>query len=173
MNVERSNQIFKHVLAWMHKKNIETSKIAMQKTLFFLKEQGISMRFEFDAYAYGPFSRQVMETAEELEYAGEITVNPTYYELASAFSDTLPKKEKKNLNKKLDKFSSLIGGDFSFNNLELFGTVLYCIRALQENGMEPDSNDVIQEFHAWKGSKYSDKNIENAYGKLYPVFSKM
>jgi hypothetical protein len=55
--------------------------------------------------------------------------------------------------------------------MELFGTVLYCIRALQENGMEPDSNDVIQEFQAWKGTKYSDKNIENAYEKLYPVFS--
>ena len=173
MSVERSNQIFKHVLAWMHKKNIETSKIAMQKTLFFLKECGISMRFEFDAYTYGPFSRQVMEAAKELEYAGEISVNHTHYELVPSFSDTLPEKQRKNLDKKLDKFSSLIDGDFRFDNLELFGTVLYCIRSLQENGMGPDSNDVIQEFQAWKGTKYSNKNIENAYGKLYPVFSKI
>jgi len=139
MSVERSNQIFKHVLAWMREKNIETSKIAIQKTLFFLKECGIPMRFEFDAYTYGPFSKQIMDAAKELEYAGEITVSHSDYELASSFTDTLPEKEK--------------------------------TRALQENGMEPDSNDVIQEFQAWKGTRYSAKNIENAYEKLYPVFS--
>jgi len=173
MIVERSNKIFKHVLAWMHKNNIETSKIAIQKALFFLKENGVSMRFDFDAYTYGPFSRQVMDAAKDLEYAGEITVSHRDYKLASSFSDTLPEKEKTNLDKKLDKFTSLINRDFSFDNLELFGTVLYCIRALQENGMEPDSNEVIQEFQAWKGTKYSDENIENAYEKLYPVFSEV
>ena len=75
------------------------------------------------------------------------------------------------MNEKLDQFSSLIDRDFSFNNLELFGTVLYCIRALQENGMESNLKKVIQEFQAWKGTRYSDKNIENAYKKLSPVFS--
>lgn len=173
MSVERSNQIFKHVLAWMHKKNIETSKIAIQKTLFFLKENDTSMRFEFDAYTYGPFSRQVVEAAKELEYAEEITVSRSDYELTSSFSDTLPEKERKNLDKKLNKFTRLINGDFSFDNIELFGTVLYCIRALQENGMESNLKKVIQEFQAWKGTKYSDENIENAYGKLYPVFSEV
>ncbi|MDA3787556.1 MAG: hypothetical protein PF503_03545, partial [Desulfobacula sp.] len=107
MTVERSNQIFKHVLAWMHKKNIETSKIAMQKTLFFLKEEGISMRFEFDAYTYGPFSKEIMDAAKELESAGEITVSHSDYKLATSFSDTLPKNESKKLDKKLNKFSSL------------------------------------------------------------------
>lgn len=173
MSVERSNQIFKHVLAWMREKNIETSKIAIQKTLFFLKECGIPMRFEFDAYTYGPFSKQIMDAAKELEYAGEITVSHSDYKLTSSFSNTLPEKEKKNLDKKLDKFTSLINGDFSFDNLELFGTVLYCIRALQENGMESNLKKVIQEFKAWKGTRYSDNNIENAYGKLYPVFSEV
>ena len=171
MSEERSNQILKHVLAWMSEKNIETSKIAIQKTLFFLKECGIPMRFEFDAYTYGPFSKQIMDAAEELEYAGEITVSHRDYELASSFTDTLPEKEKTDLDEKLDKFTGLINKDFSFDNMELFGTVLYCIRALQENGMEPDSNDVIQEFQAWKGTRYSDENIENAYEKLHPVFS--
>ncbi|NIA09754.1 MAG: hypothetical protein GWP10_08490, partial [Nitrospiraceae bacterium] len=129
MSVERSNQIFKHVLAWMSEKNIETSKIAIQKTLFFLKEEGVSMCFEFDAYTYGPFSKQIMDTAKELEYAGEITVSHRNYNLTPSFSDKLPEKEKENLDKKLNKFSSLINRNFSFDNLELFGTVLYCIRA--------------------------------------------
>lgn len=173
MSVERSNQLFKHVLNWMHEKNIETSKIAMQKMLFFLKECGISMRFEFDAYTYGPFSRQVMDVAKELEYAGEINITRTHYELGSSFSDTLPEKQKENLDKKLDNFFSLIGGDFSFDNLELFGTALYCIKALQENGIEPDANGVLQEFQAWKGTKYSNNDIESAYEKLYPVFSEV
>jgi uncharacterized protein YwgA len=95
MSVEKSNQIFKHVLDWMRGKNIETSKIAIQKILFFLKECGIPMRFEFDAYTYGPFSKQIMDAAKELEYAGEITVSHNNYKLASSFSDTLPEKEKK------------------------------------------------------------------------------
>ena len=95
MSVERSNQIFKHVLTWMCEKNISTSKIAMQKTLFFLKECGIPMRFDFDAYTYGPFSKQIMDAAKELEYAGEITVSHSDYKLASSFSDTLPKRKRK------------------------------------------------------------------------------
>ena len=75
------------------------------------------------------------------------------------------------MNKGISHFTSLINGNFSFDNLELFGTVLYCIRALQENGMELNLKKVIQKFQAWKGAKYSDTNIENAYEKLYPVFS--
>ena len=52
------------------------------------------------------------------------------------------------MDKKLDKFTDLINGDFSFDNLEFFGTILYCIRALQENGMELNLKKVIQEFQA-------------------------
>ena len=75
------------------------------------------------------------------------------------------------MNENLEQFSSLINGNFNFDNLELFGTALYCIRALQENGMESNLKKVIQEFQAWKGTRYSDKNIENAYKRLSPVFS--
>lgn len=60
-------------------KNLPTSKIAVQKIIFYLQEKGVGSGYEFEPYAYGPFSRQVMETASDLASANELIIKKTDY----------------------------------------------------------------------------------------------
>jgi uncharacterized protein YwgA len=171
-NSDYTRSAFKHVLAWLKNKNRQTSKIAMQKALFYLQEKGLPLRLDFQPYSYGPFSRQVMETASDLERAGEISVDRTDYTPGPEFADTLPEEDGREINAHLERFCELLGHDFSFDNLELVGTVLYCIQALQENGLDADKDSVIREVEQWKGTKYAKSAINSAYDALAEEFVK-
>jgi len=86
MVTSKSSKIFKHVLGWMRKNDIKISKVAVQKTLFFLKESGVQMQFDFGMSTYGPFSKQVVDIAKGLESTGEIIDCGTNYKLTGTFS---------------------------------------------------------------------------------------
>ncbi|MCF8095481.1 MAG: hypothetical protein K9J79_09005 [Desulfobacteraceae bacterium] len=169
-NSDYTRSAFKHVIAWLKNKNMQTSKIAMQKALFYLQEKGLPLRLDFEPYSYGPFSRQVMETASDLERAGEISVDRTDYTPGPEFADILPEKGRREINAHLERFCELLGHDFSFDNLELCGTVLYCLQALRENGMAVDRDSVIHEVEQWKGKKYARSAIKAAYDALAEEF---
>ena len=171
MKNDFSQAVFKHVLAWLEHHNMPTSKIAMQKALFFLQEKGVPLGFEFDSHTYGPFSRQVMETATELANNNEIVIQRTEYSQAPGFVDSLSEKDKAHVDGLMGRFASMLGGRFTFDSLELYGTALYCLRALQENKMNWNKDALIQEFRAWKGIKYSDEQISAAYDMLVEEFS--
>jgi len=166
MSTEYTKSIFRHVLAWLKNNNKPTSKIAMQKTLFYLQEKGTPLRLDFEPYSYGPFSRQIMETATELQKAGVILVGKTEYTPALEDADPLSETECRKIDAHLERFSALHGDDFSFGTLELYGTVLYCIQALKEIGGEADTDSVLQEVRAWKGSKFPEQAITSAYKDL-------
>jgi hypothetical protein len=170
MSADYTKSVFKHILAWLKDNNKPTSKISMQKILFYLQEKGIPLRLDFEPYSYGPFSRQIMETASELHKAGVISVGRTDYTLGQDFSDALPDEDRRVMDSHLERFSNLLGHDFSFGTLELYGTVLYCIQALKEIGREADSDSVIQEVKAWKGSKFPEDAICKAYEALSADF---
>jgi hypothetical protein len=146
------------------------SKPMAEKALFYLQEKGLPLRLDFEPYSYGPFSRQVMETASELERAGEILVGRTDYTPGPGFAGNLPEEDRGELNTHLERFCELLGHDFSFENLELCGTVLYCIQALQENGLDADRDSVIREVEQWKGKKYARSAITAAYDALAEEF---
>jgi len=166
MKRDYSRMVFKHVLAWLRDKDMPTSKIPLQKALFFLQEKGVSLGYSFEPYSYGPFSRQIMEAASELERSGELTVRRTEYEPGPEFADTLSEKEKQSIDTYLDRFAELLGHELSFDKLELFGTALYCIQALKENGMAADKRSVVREFKEWKGGKFPERSIAAAYDAL-------
>jgi len=169
-NSDYSRAVFKHVLVWLKNKNMQTSKIAIQKTLFYLQEKGVPLHLDFEPYSYGPFSKQIMETASDMERAGEIIVGRTSYTPDANFSETLPQEVCREIDAHLEHFSEQLGHNFSFDSLELYGTVLYCIQALQENGMDTDRSSVIREVRAWKGRKYTEEDIGTAYDSLAPDF---
>jgi uncharacterized protein YwgA len=171
VNIDQSDEILKYVLKWLKDKNITPSKIALQKILFFLKERGIPLRYEFEAYAYGPFSKEVMFAADYLATQKGICVGRTDYELLPNFTCSLPENLQHELDQHLSIFSDLIDSEFRFDRLELVGTILYCIRSLQEHGMSVSQPEVTKEFKAWKGNKFKQAEIENAYIKLINLFS--
>jgi len=170
MKTLAAQETFKYVLAWLKLHNLPTSKIAMQKSLFFLQEKGISLGLDFEPYSYGPFTRQVMEIASELQQNGEIKVGRTDYKAIGDLSDKLSAVEKRDIDAHLSQFSAFLNQDFSFDNLELFGTVLYCIQALKENRMPADRYSVRKEFRDWKGRKYSDDAVNSSYDILAEFF---
>jgi len=169
MSTTDARSVFKHTLAWLEQNNLPVSKIALQKALFFLQEKGVSMGLDFEPHSYGPFSRQIMEIASDLERNNQVVVERTSYQRGPEFTDEL-NQDRQIIDTGLEEFSSLLAGDFSFNNLELYGTVLYCIQALQENGLPADKNAAIQEFRAWKGNKYPQESISRAYDALAKDF---
>ncbi|MFZ3046281.1 MAG: hypothetical protein WA151_10225 [Desulfatirhabdiaceae bacterium] len=171
MNTDSSTEILKYVLIWLNKRDIPSSKIALQKMLFFLKESGIPMRFEFEAYSYGPFSRNVVATTNELAVQNMIQVNRTQYTILTSMDCNLQNDVRDKIDRQLTTFTALIDMDFKFDKLELFGSVLYCIRALQEHETIPTQQSVEKEFSAWKGNNYKSTDICSAYHKLIQVFS--
>ena len=56
--------------------------------------------------------------------------------------------------------------------MEIFGTTLYCYKALKKIGIEPTLNKVIDEFKAWKGGKYKDHLIQKSYEQLAEFIKK-
>ncbi len=167
-----SRAIFKHVLAWLHSKKLNPSKIALQKIIFYLKEKGLPLQYDFEPYSYGPFSRDVMNEARNLEINNEIQVRKSDYLLNPGFKEELSDAEKNKVNALIDEFYQLVDKDFSFDNLELYGTVLYCIRSLQDHGDNLNNALVEEEFKAWKGNKFPSAHIHKAYEKLTPVFQR-
>lgn len=169
MSTTDARSVFKHALTWLEQNNLPVSKIAMQKALFFLQENGVSMGLDFEPHSYGPFSRQIMEIASDLERNSQVVVERTCYQRGPKFTDEL-EQDRQEIDSGLEEFSTLLDGDFSFNNLELYGTMLYCIQALQENGLPADRLAAIQEFQAWKGNKYPKESISVAYDALAEKF---
>ena len=165
-----AKEVFKHVLAWLKENNLPTSKIAMQKSLFFLQEKGVCLALDFEPYSYGPFSRQIMKIASEQERCGAIRIQRTEYEVCPEFTDDLRPEEKRKIDVHLNRLKELLNQNFSFDNLELTGTVLYCIQALKENGLSVDRESVLSEFKTWKGRKYSDTDIWRVYDVLVEDF---
>lgn len=163
-------EVLKHVISWLKDRNITPTKIGVQKFIFFLQEKKVVPDYNFEPYAYGPFSTQVREAAGELEEGGEIEVRFTEYSPIDSFQDTLTDKEKQRIDGHLEEFVKILGGNTSFSNLEVYGTVLYCIRALEENGLPIDEATLREEFKEWKGEKYSDNAITAAYERLSSVF---
>ena len=160
------NDVLKHVLFWLRDHDITPTKMLIQKFLFFLQERGVVPDYDFEPYAYGPFSRHVREAAAKLDEIGEINVEHTEYKLNDSLTDTLPSKEKQEIDEHLEQFVEMLSNRFSFSNLEVYGTALYCIRALEENGMPVGKEAVIEEFRAWKGRKYGEEVITAAYDGL-------
>jgi len=165
-----AQEAFKYVLAWLKQNKLPTSKIAMQKILFFLQEKGVSLGLDFEPYSYGPFSKQVMEIASDFQRGGEIHITRTEYVAVPELSDNLTPEDRHEIDAHLRQFTGFLDKDFSFDNLELFGTVLYCIQALQENGFTADRQSVQKEFRDWKGRKFSDEAINRSYDVLAEGF---
>lgn len=158
-----NKEILKYVIDQLGEK--DSSKIAVQKVIFFLREIGIPITYTFGPYAYGPYSKELNNDADELIFWEELVSYNNGYKKGEKFSINLPKWLRDSISEKIEEIRSVIE-DFSFDSLELFGTVFYCIRSLQEIYINPSFEKVQEEFKAWKGNKYLSNRIQQAYKKI-------
>ena len=170
-------EVLKHVLTDMKAKEIPLTKINIQKTLFFLKEIDMPITYRFELYLYGPFSFELkddlndMETSKELKY-----VNKMEYEITNKMKkEPIDNSILKEISNKIDSFKKAVGNKFSFENMEIAGTIIYCINALKAINREANEENVLKQFKIWKGKKYSKANkikeIKEAFHKIQPLMA--
>ena len=168
----KKREVLKLVLEAMQGMGIELSKINIQKIIFFLEDVDVPVYFKYDVYLYGPYSHELQEELDDMVFWDElekednskykIEPDPTGTQEENKIDTELQDKIKESIR----DFSEIVDGSFSFDNVEIAGTLLYCIRALENYDIEPDKENVIEEFKKWKGSKYPTNKIETIYKKI-------
>lgn len=166
--VDLNKEILKYVIDQLEKeKKTSLSKIAIQKLIFFLREAGIPVTYDFEFYSYGPYSKGLNNDADELIFWSELKWDKDGYKKGEKFKVTLAIELKDEINKKIEELKSLADYNFNdFDSMELLGIIFYCIRALQEVGIDPNFENVQKEFIAWKGNKYSKEKLQQVYDKV-------
>ena len=169
--MKKRENLVKAVINYLERNDLEPSKIAVQKIIYFLKEKGVEISLEFEPFSYGPFSRELSFTADDLSTNQEIMITRRHYKKGPEFSLDMPEEDFDKLNRLMHEFKTLINENFSFDNLELYGTVIYCFQTLKDfvDGV-PTVDEVIQEVKTWKGNKFSDQIINTVYEKIRSVF---
>ena len=169
---DRCKQVVANVLKTLASKEIKPTKILLHKFIYFLSTQGVNVGFRFEPYTYGPYSFDLSSTIGSMAFWDEVeekgttvtALNLEKYQDADA-------NELQQLTENLEKFLTVVPPkNFTFDNLECVGTVLYCAEVLSKHGKEPTTQAVIEEFKAWKGKKYSEESIKDCYNRLKPYF---
>ena len=151
------------VISYLKNKNIPLQKIVIQKIFFFLKESGFALSYSFEPYKYGPFSEELSEDLETLESEKKIAINKTTVEL---YVDNIATPLSANTKAFINSFVDLVANNYDFDNIEIYGTVFYCIRSLEEALDLVTEDTVLEQFKGWKGSKYREDRVLNAFKSI-------
>lgn len=160
-----NKEILKYVISKLAEKKITSARIVVQKIMFYLKESGVPISYSFAPYAYGPYSKELGGDANELALLDQLESSGFKYSVGQKFSYNLAEDYQELIDKKINEFKSYVD-NYSFNSMELFGTTLYCIRSLEEMGIEPNEEKVLNEFKTWKGNRYNDKDVIKMFNRL-------
>ena len=159
----------KLVLKIMKEKGIRLTKINIQKIVFFLKEfNNIPVYYNYEVYLYGPYSSELQDELDDMAFWDEIKKkNRAEYDIIdSDFKVNSNEEIENSIRENISKFGKIIDNNFSFDNVEIAGTLLYCIAALKNFDIEPNKENVIEEFKQWKGNKYPETKVREIYNKL-------
>ena len=148
-------EILKYLIQSLGKQE-GVSKIVIQKLVYFLSESGLPLHYYFEPQKYGPFSVQLAQDLDDLEFWEEIDLNGVKYVYKGEDLSLNPGLMEK-VDEKIDVFQRIAEGNLSFDAMEIVGTLIYCAKALLRSGMKPDFQPVYDEFVAWKGDKYVNK----------------
>jgi uncharacterized protein YwgA len=166
MGRQLDKEILKKVLVRLNNSNIPLDKVLLHKLMFFLQETGAPVTYRFEPYTYGPFSFEMMEELNDMNYWNEINILGDRIQIGGDLKYDLEKEVEDLVDGLIGQFHELVEQDFSFNNLELYGTALYCYRVLQETEDIVTIDDFEKEFTAWKADKFNQQDIQSTYHKL-------
>lgn len=161
-----SKEVIKYVTSWLSTRNKRVSKVVLHKVLFYLSESKLPIYYHFEPQTYGPFSRQLARDLDEMVFWDEMEQDGNCFTLPEKGLVGLPRDMMDNLESQLDLFDKIVGGDYSFDSMEITGTLLYCMRALKAINENIDFDSVYKEFAAWKGEKYPEDHIKAAYDNI-------
>lgn len=151
-------------------------KTVLQKLMYLLQEIfHIECGYDFDIYAYGPFTSQLLHDLDIVEHAGAVKVRHVIsmlggYEIVPAEqADTLIEKGSEFLNREEVRraIDILVNefGHFSAKALELRSTIIYVHRESQRQDKSPTTNDIMNIVKQIK-PKFTNEEIRNAIKDL-------
>ncbi len=161
-----SQKILARALVKLNEMEWPLSKIVIQKVLYFIKTQGLPVDWRFEPFTYGPFSFSLSSELTSMTYAERLEIEGNIYSINDIAGLELDQKTSDAVDRAIDGFARIVDGDHSFKTMELFGTVLYCKRALESSLGEVRSEDVIADFREWKEDRYTDQEIQGALERL-------
>jgi uncharacterized protein YwgA len=151
-------------------------KTVLQKMVYLLQEVfHIDCGYDFDIYAYGPFTPQLLQDLDLVEHTGAVKIHPVVsmtggYEIspggqAAALiekgSDFLNKGEvKKAIETLVDEF-----GHFWAKDLELRSTIIFVQRDSQKQGKLLSADDIVEIVKQIK-PKFTNAEIRDAVEEL-------
>lgn len=162
--------ILKIILKKLKENEIPLTKINIQKIVYFLREVGIPIQYKYEPYIYGPYSSELKSDLRAMEIMGDLSLdNSNTYYFDSIQSEGIDEDIINRIGQKICQYKNALGNDFTFDSMEKSGTIIYCIKALENVGVVADEENIISEFKNWKGNKYKDKEISKMILKIKPI----
>jgi len=165
-------KILKYILTDMKEKRIPLTKINIQKILFFLKETNIPITYKFELYLYGPFSFELKNDLYDMTMLKELIYNndnKSEYMITDKMKieQHIDEDILKAISDKINSFKKVVQQDgFSFDSMEIVGTIIYCIRALEKVHRKVNAKNVLMQFKIWKNKKYQDEEIKKCFNEF-------
>lgn len=168
MNEERAKLVTTSVLKVLNDRGVSLNKVLLHKFIYFLNAQDFLTGIKFEPYTYGPYSFDLASVLRSLAFWGKVKEDRAKISIVDLeHEDLMSEEDFGKIQKSFDVFSEIVGS-FSFNNLECFGTTLYCAKALAIQGQAVDADSVYTEFRAWKGDRYNEETVKSTFAKIRP-----
>jgi uncharacterized protein len=142
----------------------------LQKLCYFAKASGVPFPFRFEIYHYGPFSQEIFDAADRLQWdaviedrsgdpgRSEYVTGPNLDFLLDRFSGAV-EKYKGNLERVAKMFSQL-----NPSQMELVSTIHYIYASHREwFKVSPSREDVVESVLRVKGEKFDKATVEYFY----------
>lgn len=153
-------------------------KKVIQKLVYFLKEAGLPVRFQFRWDKWGPYSPELAYYVDDLVAEGLVKSTPTpvpfyregtrgvqyNYSLTSKGNETVPKLTP--TTEELEKVSKVLklAKEVSWQNLEMYASVHYLVKfnSTRSDRMSlPEGLDDLMEVY--KPERFSPQDVKMAY----------
>jgi len=161
-----SQKILARALVKLQEMGWPLEKIVIQKVLYFIKTEGLPVGWRFEPFTYGPFSFNLSSELTNMTYAGRLDEEKNTYSIENLNDLELDAEMSNSVDEAIERFAEIVGNKHDFNTMELFSTVLYCKRALENSEGGAAEADVISDFREWKEDRYSEERIKYALSRL-------
>ena len=168
MSSEKTQAILASILHSLDSNGIPLYKVVVQKFTYFLEFLGISTPFRFRPFTYGPFSFELSESLEKMTFWENIKCNDYEYHVENIDDIKLQNDDRTAIaiSDSIETFKSITNENYTFNSMEVLGTTMYCMKVLSSLGEDITEEAVVRDFQGWKGSKYPESRIKDAFHKL-------
>ena len=155
MNSFPAKSVLAYAINLLDKNNLPLSKIVIHKFLYFCSFNNIPVCHKFEPYTYGPFSFDLANNIAEMDFWGEIEESKNNISIINIDQYSIPRSLQHAIEEALDIFVKIAKNDYSFDNMELIGTIFFCVDALRVSNKAINIDMIISSYKEWKGEKHS------------------